>query len=77
MKKILLVLLVILSITACKDKKVWKEPFFNTYYKECVYGKVMIVHNSRADSGITLDLDENGKPIPCQIGDLINERLSK
>lgn len=77
MKKILLVLLVILSITACKDKKVWKEPVFNTYYKECVYGKVMIVHNSQVNSGITLDLDENGKPIPCQIGDLINERLSK
>ena len=73
MKKILLVLLVILSITACKDKKVWKEPVFNTYYKECVYGKVMIVHNSQVNSGITLDLDENGKPIPCQIGDLINE----
>ena len=77
MKKILLVLLVILSITACKDKKVLEEPVFNTYYKECVYGKVMIVHNSQVNSGITLDLDENGKPIPCQIGDLINERLSK
>ena len=38
-----------------------------------VYGKVMIVHNSQVDSGITLDLDENGKPISCHVGDLINE----
>ena len=77
MKKILLVLLMILSISACKKEKIWKEPIFNTYYKECVYGKVMIVHNSQVDSGITLDLDENGKPISCHVGDLIDERESK
>lgn len=77
MKKIFLILLIVLCISACKKEKKWTEPFFNTYYKECVYGKVMIVHNTHANSGITLDLDENGKPISCQIGDLINEGGSK
>jgi len=77
MKKVLLVLLMILSISACKKEKVWEEPLVSTYYKECVYNKVMIVHNNAFDSGITLDLDENGKPIPCHVGDLITERLDK
>lgn len=77
MKKVLLVLLMILSISACKKEKVWEEPIFNTYYKECVFDKVMIVHNSQVDSGITLDLDSNGRPIPCHVGDLITERLDK
>lgn len=73
MKKVLLVLLMVLCVSSCRDEKRWTKPFFNTYYKECVYGKVMIVHNSQVDSGITLDLDENGKPISCHVGDLINE----
>ena len=77
MKKILLILLMILCVSSCKDEKRWSGPLHNTYYKECVYNKVMIVHNTAFDSGITLDLDKNGKPIPCQIGDLIDERESK
>lgn len=77
MKRILLILLMVLCILSCRDEKRWTKPLFNTYHKECVYNKVMIVHNSQVDSGITLDLDENGKPIPCQIGDLIDERESK
>ena len=77
MKRILLILLTILCVSSCKDEKRWSSPLFNTYYKECVHGKVMIVHNSQVNSGITLDLDENGKPIPCHAGDLIDEGLSK
>ena len=77
MKKFLLVLLMILSISACKKEKVWEEPIYNTYYKECIFGKVMIVHSRNTNSGITLDLDSNGRPIPCHVGDLITERLDK
>lgn len=77
MKRILLILLMVLCVSSCKDEKRWSGPLYNTYYKECVYNKVMIVHSMHARSGITLDLDENGKPIPCQIGDLIDERESK
>ena len=36
MKKFLLVLLMILSISACKKEKVWEEPIYNTYYKKGV-----------------------------------------
>ena len=77
MKKVLLVLLMILSISACKKEKVWEEPLVSTYYKECIFGKVMIVHSWKSNGGITLDLDSNGRPIPCHVGDLITERLDK